>query len=70
MKEISFIATESYLRFLTKDKIYKSKNGKITYDDGYIGCSYDNYKDYCSQNPLYASITREIVRKGNINNFE
>lgn len=70
MKEFSFIATENCLCYLTKGKIYKSKNGQITYDNGFIGCMYDNYKDYCSRNPSYKLVTKEIVRKGNINNFE
>lgn len=37
--------------FLTKDKVYEIRNGVLTYDDGFEGCTYKNFEDFIMRNP-------------------
>lgn len=44
--EFSFVAIKNKDCKLTVDKIYTSKDGKITYDNGITGGYFNNFKDY------------------------
>ena len=51
---------DNYCMNLTKGKIYRSNDGKITYDNGFTGSSYDNFEDYIKHNLGYKDLVLQI----------
>jgi hypothetical protein len=37
--------------WFTEGNIYEFKNGILTYDSGFTGCRYENFAQYCRENP-------------------
>ena len=44
MNEFKFKAIGNHRNWLTNGKIYTSKDGVITYDDGFEGCEYKSFQ--------------------------